>query len=103
MPKSSQDSGRTKCMLGIEVAILGGQNCMSHIYWDAGQLDASAILRTHSTDLRSIGIFDDRRLAIYILVGIGNLDREVGVGEEIGRDDKSPTNREDRPTNKPGS
>jgi hypothetical protein len=59
-------------MVRVELSIFCSQDRIAHIYWNLSDGKNLPILGTDTADLITIGILNDRCLAVDVGVGIGN-------------------------------
>ena len=102
--RRAQDALGVDALVGLEAAVLGGDHRVLHVLGYVGQGDARAVLVGEPADLvLAVGVVDERRLRLEVLVRVRDVGGRVAVGERRAAEQEEPEPGEQHPLHQPAS
>ncbi len=99
-----QDALGVDALVGLEAAVLGGDDRVLHVLGYVGQGDARAVLVGEPADLvLAVGVVDERRLRLEVLVRVRDVGGRVAVGERRAAEQEEPEPGEQHPLDQPAA
>jgi hypothetical protein len=100
--RGAQDAARVDALVGLEGAVLRGDHRVLHVLRYVGQRHARAVLVREAADLvLAVGVVDERRLRLEVLVRVRDVGGRVPDRERRGAEQEERQHREQEPLQQP--